>query len=563
MAQAQERGRWRSLRVPSAVLAVAALAAACSSTDTASPTSTSTSAPGRSADGTLTQVRLGPPDDPGPPKDGGSIVMGLEAEPTVLDPSRGTFDQSAFFIASAVYDPLVSLDENGRWEPYLAESITPNDDFTEWTITLRDGVTFHDGSPLDADALALNFDYWTESFITAPSLSSVESYAVTGPLELTVTMRQPWATFPYALAIQTGFVAAPAALTNADPQSVAMAPIGTGPFRATSHTPGESFEVVRNDDYWQEGLPHLDSMTFRFIPDPQGRLDAMESGDIDMMHGYRPIELTEMRRLAEAGEVKAQEIAELEEDVVSINTEVAPFNDPEARRALALATDAETWRAENEAGTSHDVHGPFAPGQVGHSTDDAFPAYDLEEAKRLAASYEARTGAPIRATYLTTGNVFDQQIAQQLTEQWAAAGIEVTTESSDLASLIFSTVSGDYQLVSWRNFGAPDPDGEYLWWHSSGILAAPKISTNVARFADPEVDAALDRARGTDDDAVRQEAYASVVRELNDNVAYVWLGRPTWVIAAKPEVQGIGAAANGSGANLANKTWVADLWVDR
>ena len=85
----------------------------------------------------------------------------------------------------------------------------------------------------------------------------------------------------------------------------------------------------------------------------------------------------------------------------------------------------------------------------------------------------------------------------------------------------------------------------------------------MARFGNEVIDEALDTARGSDDEAVRQEAYAEVVRQLNEAVAYVWLGRPTWIIAAVPEVQGIAAAANGSGATLGAKTWLAELWLDR
>jgi peptide/nickel transport system substrate-binding protein len=122
-------------------------------------------------------------------------------------------------------------------------------------------------------------------------------------------------------------------------------------------------------------------------------------------------------------------------------------------------------------------------------------------------------------------------------------------------------VLGTYQLAGWRNFGSIDPDGDYLWWHSNAIQPSPKISTNVARYADPEIDKALDDARGTSDPAARAKDYEVVTRRLNAGVPYVWLGRPTWVIAASPKVQGISAAANGSGATLGAKTWLAKLWI--
>ena len=131
------------------------------------------------------------------------------------------------------------------------------------------------------------------------------------------------------------------------------------------------------------------------------------------------------------------------------------------------------------------------------------------------------------------------------------------------AGLILSTVTGQYQLVAWRNFGSLDPDGDYLWWHSSAVAPSPRISTNVARLKDSQIDKALDEARGSNDASTRDRDYRVVAKRLNEQVAYVWLGRPTWVIAAKPDVQGIAAAANGTGATLGAKTWIAGLWIKR
>ncbi len=445
--------------------------------------------------------------------------------------------------------------------PYLAKAITPSADFKTWTITLPAGVTFHDDSKLDAEALKVNFDYLTKSFVTAPSLSSVDTYEATGPLEVTVHMKQPWTSFPYTLTTQTGYVAAPSFLTNPDPSGPSMHPIGTGPFKFKDYVKGTSFTAERNPTYWQKDLPNLDQIQFRFMPDALSRLDALTRGDVDVLHAYQPTVVTKAREAAAKGDMKAVENGEGEEDVIAINTDKEPFDDISARRALAYATDAEKWRGIAETTAKHDVHGPFAKGQLGFSEDDAYPAFDLAKAKQYAEEYKTKHGKAIEAEVLTTPNVDDQAQMQLLIDQWSAAGIKVTIKSSELSGLIALVVTGGYQLAGWRNFGSTDPDGDYLWWHSSAVLPTPRISTNVARFKDDQIDKALDEARGTSDKATRDKDYTIVAKRLNEGVAYVWLGRPTWVIAANPRVQGIAAAQNATGATLGAKTWIANLWI--
>ena len=558
--------RARSGAVAVAVVGALVLAGACSSDDGGG-------AAEGSSDGTTPVVAepvgldvLGPPDAEGPPQDGGNVVFGVEAEPDGLDPTRSAFDTSGHLMASAVFDPLVEIDDEGQAVPYLAESIEPDDDFTEWVITLRDGVTFHDGTALDADALALNLQFWQESFITAPSLAAVSGYEVTGPLEVTVTTSQPWVTFPYSLAGQTSYVAAPSFLENPLQDGPPMNPVGTGPCRLAdrdAYVPGESFWVVRYDDYWQEGLPHLDGIRFDFTPDALERVSAIESGAADLIHGYNPVILDQARADAEAGDLKVVSNGTGEEDVIALNAERPPFDDPVARQALSHATDASAWRAEAESpadGQDHEVRSPWVEGQLGYTADDGYRAYAAEAAAQLADEYEATHGEPIRFELVSTTLVADQALSQILIDQWAEVGIEASIVTMPLSELVVTTVLGEFQAVNWRNFGAPDPDADYLWWHSSGIVPSPRISTNVARFADDEIDAALDAARAVEEPAERDAQYQAVARRLNEGAAYVWLGRPTWVVAAVPRVQGL-AAAQTTMATLGPKTWLADLWV--
>src|SRR5690349_16524398 len=134
------------------------------------------------------------------PKPGGSVTYGLEAETGGgWCPSTARLAISGIEVGAAIYDTLVVPNTKNEMVPYLAKSVEPNADFTEWKITLRDGVTFHDGTPLDSAALVRNFEEYRKSALIGAALKDISTVAATGPLEVTVTTARPWPAFPWFL----------------------------------------------------------------------------------------------------------------------------------------------------------------------------------------------------------------------------------------------------------------------------------------------------------------------------------------------------------------------------
>ena len=201
------------------------------------------------------------------PKRGGSIVFGIDTEEGGFNPTSARWDEGGFLYGRTVFDPLAIVTAAGKVEPYLAQSITSNPDYTVFTITLRSGINFHDGTPLNAAALELNLQKQQASILTGPAFANIESIQVTGPLTVTVTTKTPWEELPYALAeAQTAYIAAPSML-NA-PDGGTTQPVGTGPFVFKEWTPNSHFTATANPHYWRPGLPYLDSITFKPIIDP-------------------------------------------------------------------------------------------------------------------------------------------------------------------------------------------------------------------------------------------------------------------------------------------------------
>ena len=315
------------------------LATACSSSKTTDSTAPSTGAAAEFV-------------DEGTPVDGGTVVWGLEAETDGLNPISGRFAMSGHMMASAIFDPLATIDENGQAVPYLAEALTPNDDFTEWVITLRPNVEFQDGTPLTAEVVADTYRQHKESAITARAVADIDTISVTGPLEVTMTMSAPWATFPYVLTTQAGYIPAPAMLQTAEQ---ARTPIGTGPFEFQEWDYGTSFKANKNLNYWQAGKPHLDAIEFRPIPDAQQRRDDLLNGDIDAINTFRPADVEEIENTPG---FKVLTYDEGEERFVMLNSGIEPFNNKTARLAVAYATDSARVRDEVFArrGGSHRRH---------------------------------------------------------------------------------------------------------------------------------------------------------------------------------------------------------------
>ena len=191
------------------------------------------------------------------PVKGGSLTFGIDTEESGFNPSTARWDEGGFLYGRTVFDPIAIVNAAGGVEPYLAESITSNEDFTTFTITLRPDIVFHDGTPLDADALHQNIEATASGVLTGPAFADFSSATVTGPLTVTIDMKEPWAPFPYYLAqAQTGYIAAPSML-NA-PDGGTSNPIGTGPFVFQDWVPNSHMTATRNPHYWRKGYPYLE-----------------------------------------------------------------------------------------------------------------------------------------------------------------------------------------------------------------------------------------------------------------------------------------------------------------
>jgi ABC-type transport system substrate-binding protein len=495
---------------------------------------------------------------------GGKVIMATEAEIDGFDPTKNRFDITGLSYAETVYDPLATYGKDRKVHPYLAESITPNADYTTWTVKVRSGVKFHDGDPLTADAVKATLDAHLRSPLTSPALASIASVDKVDDLTVAVKMKEPWTAFPSYLTGQTGYVVSPKTLN--DPAG-SRNPIGTGPFKFKEWVPGNHFIAVKNPTYWQKGLPYLDEVEYRPIVEVQSRASSLKAGTIDMMHTTDPDTIVDFRKDSKVKITDdSKSTGEHEETFFMLNTAKAPLDDLRVRQALAYATDRRAVVNTVYAGILPDATGPFDKNSP-YYVDSGYPDFNLDKAKQLVTEYEKEKG-PISFELGTTNSAKNLQATQLVQSQWKQAGIDTNLKQVEQSQYILNALVGNYGAYQWRQFGEPDPDGDVIWWSSATANAIGSLSLNFARNKDPQVDGALLKGRHSADDAERKDAYRAIAKRFADDVPYVWIGTTVWAVGTKPKVQGVTTwklpdGTDGLDTLLSGRFLMSHVWVEK
>ncbi|HWW54463.1 MAG TPA: ABC transporter substrate-binding protein [Acidimicrobiales bacterium] len=544
----------RLLRLAALAASLSLLAAACSSSKGGSSNAGTT--PGTAAPALV-------------PKAGGSLTVATEAEVTTgFDPFNSDWDATGLSYASTVYDMLTAVGDDGSTKPYLAQSITPNADFTQWTITARPGISFTNGEPFNADSIKLNLDTHLKSPLTSPVLFAVASVTKVDAMTVQVNMKSPWADFPQILAGQLGAQVAPKAI--ADAKNLATHPIGTGPFIFQSWVQGDHFTATKNPNYWRKdasgnSLPYLDSVTFKPIVDPQSRENSLKSGVVDLMHGTDTQTIVDFRQ-DKTIHLLEQTKGRVEQDFVMLNVTRAPLDDIRIRQALAMGLDQTRYNQVINNGIVKVTNGPFSDAS-GYVNGGSYPAYNPTAAKALVAAYEAdHHVSKVEFEFGTTNTGKNLQSNQLVADMWSQIGITAHVVQVEQSQYISNAVLGNYQAYGWRQFAEPDPDADLIWWGSSFAKPNGQLSLNFARNQDPVIDQNMIDARSTSDAARRKTDYQNVSAQLNKDLPFIWTNQAAWFYAAKPSVEGIdnhtlpdGTAARSLFAGVVVPT---QLWVN-
>ncbi|MCC5950593.1 MAG: ABC transporter substrate-binding protein [Acidimicrobiia bacterium] len=479
----------------------------------------------------------------GDPQPGGRLAFGLAAETDGWNVTADRWAGSAYIVGNALYDPLMAYDEDFRPAPYLAQSVEPNDDFTEWRIELRPGVTFHDGSPVDAQAVADNLIAHRLSGLTSPAVTFIgmdesgESpepmISTDGPNTVVVEMELPWSTFPDALTSQIGYIMAPSMMES---ETGSRNPSGSGPFVFQSWQAGSTLRAIKNDDYWREGLPYLEEVEFRILDQVSARGNALTSGEVQVIETQDASQIVEFAGRAERGEFQmfTDGNSETNETFIALNVSQPPFDDPLARQAIAYAVNRDDLSEAAYEGIFPPAYGPFKPTSPWY-VETEIPRYDPDKARELVAEYEEKYGEPLSFAVNIVPDPAIQRIAETLQQQAQEVGIEPQLESLDQASLILQAISGTYEATGFILFGAPILDRDYVF-----MTNFPEGSAlNFTRNENPTIVEAMNAARATDDEDVWKEQWGIVQEEMAKDLNFIFLVHNVSAVVFDNSVHGL------------------------
>lgn len=504
-----------------------------------------------------------------PTRRGGRLRYGLEADVDGLNPTNSALSAPGLLMGNAVFDTLSAVDRSGRWVPFLAESFTPSTDFTTWTMRLRPGVRFHDETPLDAAAVVRNFESQRNDPLVGVGMRTY--FPADGAIDIVDDRTVEYhlldanAYFPASLSGQNGMVASPAWLDAAlaDP-TLNQQPVGTGPFRFDLRSEDSVTRFVRNDDWWG-GEVLLDAVEFYPVTDPATRNDLLLSGELDALQTTDPASIDELRGHDDIDSLLDDRG---EESFAMLNTAHPPFDDLRARKALTFATPRHNYIELIGLEVSRGADQMFVPESPYHNTSVVQEGDMPSEAAKLAAAYcadvpEQCSGGKIDMELQFSGPAVSQTRIAELLEQGWSVAFNVTFDELNQQDHIRQVALGQYDAVTWRQFGAPDPATDNVWLMCRSVGA---VSLNWPRYCDEERDRLLLRAQATTDPKARAALYREVVASVHDAYTYVFLTHTAWANSSVVAVHGTCDRVSPEGVALActmnGRIWFSSVWID-
>ena len=441
------------------------------------------------------------------PKAGGTATIALESELRTLDPLDSSLlvEREVFY---NMYDSLFTIDPSLKIQPGLVKSWDVSDPMN-YKFTLQSGVKYQDGTAFNAQSVKDNIQrYQTTSTSRRKSdLASVGSVEVVDETHVTFHLKKPDATLLATLVDRAGMMLSMAAV-QAGGQNFSLAPTGagSGPFEFVEWKRNDHLTLKKNPGYWKAGLPYLDGVTYRAIPDVNAILAALKTGDIDIARTIAPKDVASVK--ADSTFIYRDTPA-IGFNGFELNTGAPPFNDPAKRQAVALAIDRYEVLKNINFNIGVVGYGPIPPSSWAFdSSEKIYDHADAAKAKSTATGFSF--------TYKTTSDPINQQLAALLQSELAAAGITMNIQTEEFATYVQECATHKFQACNVNWSGRIDPDGNtYAWWHTKGDF-------NDSLYSNAQVDAWLEDARVNTDQNKRKQDYVNAQKQIVADAPYIF-----------------------------------------
>lgn len=470
------------------------------------------------------------------PKMGGVLRAGMQTDPVGLDPHTTQATATRNMLEN-VYDTLVMFDSQMQIVPALAESWETSEDGLTWTFTLRQGVTFHDGSALKASDVAFSLNRIKDPALASPRSGDFEVVeSVTAPDDSTVviTLTSPFSPLLSKLA-QSLNVIVSEAVANANNNDLNNVVVGTGPFTFVEYVPQTKLELAKNPNFWgtdADGnqLPYLDGIIFQFYPEPTARTTAIQTGNADWIE-YVPAADVEILR----ADSNLQVIGGLSNNfrTIYLNVTRPPFDNKLVRQALSYAIDEQAIVDVALFGTGGvAATGTTVPvGQFYAIESSPYNGRDVERAKELLTEAGFADGFEFDL-YVTSTYDFLRTPAEIIQSNLAEIGVTVNIVAEDWNVYLPKVLEHDFTATILGESGQSDPD-DFLY-----DVFRTEGGGNLGLYSNPELDALLDQGRQVADQEERKAIYLQAQELILDEAPQIFLFHSAQYEALRSNVKG-------------------------
>ncbi|WP_126427767.1 ABC transporter substrate-binding protein [Brevibacillus marinus] len=490
-----------------------------------------------------------------------TLIVGRGGDSAALDMAIVT-DSESTKIGQQIFETLLDY-RDGTTEvvPSLAENWDVSEDGLTYTFKLRQGVKFHDGTDFNADAVVFNFMRWHDpnseykfegdsfdyynSMFGPPDNRVIKEVKALDPHTVQFVLNKPQAPFLQNIAMPFFGIASPTAIKEKR-EKFKEEPVGTGPFMFQEWKRNDSITLVRNPNYWQEGLPKLERIIVRSIPDNSSRLAALQAGEIDLMEDVNPDDLPLVENNPDLQKFTRPSF---NVGYVGFNLKKKPFDNKLVRQALNHAVNKEAIIQAFYAGLAQPAINPMPPVLLGYNDQIQDYPYDLEKAKELLAQAGYPNGfdeefvfyaMPVPRPYMPNG----QKVAEALQAEFAKLGVKTRIESPEWAVYLDDVQKGEKDhifMLGWSGDNG-DPDN-FLYT----LLDKDTIgSNNYSFYANDEVHELLSAAQAETNPDKRAELYRQAQVIIKEDAPWIPLVHSTPLLAGKANLKGYIPSPTGS-----------------
>lgn len=458
---------------------------------------------------------------------GNVLRIGIGSSLNMLDPMKVTIGDE-YIYTNLVFNGLTRMREDLVVEPDLAESWTFSDDIKTWTFRLRRGVKFHNGQEMVAEDVVAFFRRLLDPANTAPARSQydmIESVSAPDATTVVFKLNIPYGGFADILTDRQ------VKITPRDAVAQLMAqPIGTGPFKFVSYTAGDRLVLARHADYFEPGMPKLDGVELRIIPEMSVKIAALQAGDIDIVWD---LPLEQVKPLSARADLRVESVPTSSWDGAIMNNIIPPFNDKRVRQAFHLAVDKKDVVELTLFGQGVETISPISPSHPFYAKDLALPKANPAAARKLLAEAGHPNGVKV-AIIVPVGRPVRERLGVTLQQLAKAGGFELQVQRVPFSSFS-AEVSGKVPLYVDGFFARPTVDTSLFPF----LRSKASWNERLWHYSDEAVDKALDAARLSGDVAVQKKNYIEVQAALIANPPSFFAYNVNYACAYRKSVGGV------------------------